>query len=128
MNCVLMCGEGGGCGDEDVIHVDDDARAFLKVFDMQIPEDVVHHRLERAGRISQAEEHDKGFEEAVFRLKGSFFLVSRFDPNVIITPADVELREDVGVLHLTNQVWYERQWIAVTDRMFVQLAIILDGS
>src|SRR6267378_2258060 len=98
------------------------------MFDMQVPEDMVHHRLERAGRISQSEEHDKRFEEAVFRFKGSFFFVSRFDSNVIITPADVELREDVGVLHLTNQVWYERQWIPVADRMFVQLAVILDGS
>ncbi len=32
----------------------------------------------------------------------SFFFVSCFDPDVVITPAHIELGEDVGVLYLTD--------------------------
>ncbi len=88
-------------------------------------EDVIHHRLKGARRICQAEEHDQRLEQAVFCLKYSLFLIASFNSDVIVSPADIKFREDVSILHLTYEVWYERQWIAIANGMFVQLAIIL---
>jgi len=53
-----MGGKRRRCGDEDVVHVDDDTSALLQVFNVQISEDMVHHCLKRAGRICQTKEHD----------------------------------------------------------------------
>jgi len=86
---------------------------------------VIHHRLEGARRICQSEEHDQGFKQAVFCFEHPFLFVTCFNPNVIVTPAHVEFGEDVGILYLTDQVWYEWQRIAVADGMLVQFLIIL---
>jgi len=93
--------------------------------DMEIVEYVIHHCLKGAGRICKAEEHDQWFKQAVFHLKCALFLVSCLDPDVIIAPSDIKLCEDVSILNLTYQVGYKRQWVAIADGVFVQLAIIL---
>ncbi len=49
MDSSFMSGWGGQRGDEDIIHVDNDACTVLQVFNVQVVEDVVHHCLECAG-------------------------------------------------------------------------------
>ncbi len=51
MDSSFVCGKRGRCCDEDVIHIDNDTCTRLKVFDMQVMENMVHHHLECAGRI-----------------------------------------------------------------------------
>ncbi len=75
---------------------------------MEVMEDVIHHSLERTGQICQAEEHDQWFKQAIFGLKCSLFLITSFDSDIIVAPANIKLCEDVGVLSLTNQVWNEQ--------------------
>jgi len=48
-----------------------------------------HHRLEHCRTVSEAKEHDKGFEQASVCPKGRLPLVSIFDPHVIVSPPDV---------------------------------------
>src|SRR6266404_9650907 len=107
--CVFMRCECGRCSDENVIHIDNDARSQLKVFDMQIMKDVIHHRLKGTWRICQPEEHNQGFEQSVFCFKHPFFFIAGLNPDVVIAPSHVEFGEDVGVLYLTDKVWYEWQ-------------------
>ena len=120
-----MSRRGGRCGDEDIIHIDNDVCTMLQVFNVQVMEDVVHHCLEHAGGICQTEEHDQQLEQAVFCLKCSFFLISSFNLDVIVSPMDIKLGEDVDILNLTNQVQNEWQRVAVADGVFIQLAIVL---
>ena len=68
---------------------------------------MVHHCLKCTGRVGQIKEHNEGFEQPVFCLEGSFFLITVLDSNVIVPPTDIKFCEDVGVLYLTNQVRYE---------------------
>ncbi len=53
--------------------------------------------MERSRGVSQAEEHDGGFEEAFVGNEGSFPLVAIFDAYIIIPPSYVELGEDLGI-------------------------------
>ncbi len=59
------------CEDEDVVEVD----GHLSLSD-EVAEDVVHHPLERGGRIGEPEEHDSGLVQAPVRAEGGLLLVS----------------------------------------------------
>ncbi|KIJ57656.1 hypothetical protein HYDPIDRAFT_104008, partial [Hydnomerulius pinastri MD-312] len=67
-----------------------------------LPEDVVHHRLERRRGIGKAEEHDRWLEEPAVGPKGGLPLVSFFDTDVVVSPAYVQLGEDFGVLEFIH--------------------------
>ena len=86
---------------------------------------MIHHCLEGARRICEAKEHDQGFEQAIFCLERSLFFVSRFNPDVVISSAHIKFCKDVGVLYLTDEVWYKWQRILIADCVFVQFAIVL---
>ena len=88
-------------------------------------EDVIHHRLKGTRRICQPEEHNQRFEQSVFRFKRSLFFIAGLNPDVVIAPSHVEFGEDVGILYLTDKVWYEQQWVAIADCVFVQFLIVL---
>src|SRR6266404_8548171 len=86
---------------------------------------MVHHRLEHTGRICQTEEHDQWLEQAIFRLEGSFFFISRLNSDVVIAPSYVELGEDMGVLDLAYEVRYKWQRIAIANGVLIQFSIVL---
>jgi hypothetical protein len=75
--------------DEDVVHVNGDV-AFID----QLSKDEIHHRLERGGRVRESEKHDHGFEEPTIGLEGRFPLVTISNAYIIISPSDVQLREE----------------------------------
>src|SRR5882724_5666437 len=91
--------------DEDVVHIDGHYSLVDEFF-----ENVVHHRLECGGTVHEAEEHDQRFEKASVCLKSSLLLVSFFDPNVVVPPANVQLSEilSLGFRDLVEDVWDKR--------------------
>ena len=50
------------------------------------------------------------------------------DPNVVITPSDVELSIDVRITEVEDKVRDEREWVLVANREFVNASIILYWS
>ena len=74
--------------DEDVIHIDGHYSLVDEFF-----ENVVHHCLECGGTVCEAEEYDQRFEKASVRLKNGLPLISFFDLNVVVSPANVQLSE-----------------------------------
>jgi hypothetical protein len=75
--------------DKDIIHIDSD----VSLVD-QFSENEIHHRLEGGGCVCETEEHDHGFEEASIGFKGRFPLIIVTNTNVVISPANVQLREE----------------------------------
>ena len=61
---------------------------------------MVHHGLKCCRGVRETEEHYVRFIQPIFGFEGCFVLISVFDPNVIVSPAYVEFRENVGVLDL----------------------------
>jgi len=90
----------GLCKDEDIIQIDHNY-----TFQDEVLEDVVHHGLEGGGTVCEAEEHDKGFVQAVVGPEGGLPLFSFLYPDVVEAPPDVQLREVLGSAELCNQLW-----------------------
>ena len=91
--------------DEDVVYIDGHY-AFIDEF----LEDVVHHHLECGRTVREAEEHDQRLEKASVCPKGSLPFVSFFDPNVVVSLANVQLSEilSFGFRDLVEDVWDQR--------------------
>ncbi|KAF9799457.1 hypothetical protein IEO21_10567 [Rhodonia placenta] len=81
----------------------------------EIMEDVIHHRLEGRGGIGEAEEHHQGFVQSPVSYKGRLPFVTGFDPDVVISPSDIELREERGTAELIYHFGDQRQWVAILD-------------
>ena len=77
---------------QDVVHID----CHIALIN-EVRKDVIHHRLESGWTIGEAEEHDKGFEEASIRLKGGFPLITLLDSHVVISPMYIQLHEVSGL-------------------------------
>ena len=114
-NCV--------CIYQDVIHIDCHIALINEVL-----KDVVHHCLESSRTVGEAEEHDKGFEEASICSKGSFPLITLLDLYVVISPAYIQLREVSGlrVRDLVDNIWYEGERVGILHRYHIKFLIILD--
>ena len=65
---------------EDIVHVDEEPTS-IELFD----EDIVHHVLERCGRVAESEEHYSGLKEAIFCNEGSERFVSFCNPDVVVS-------------------------------------------
>jgi hypothetical protein len=50
--------------------------------------------LECGRRVAESEEHDCGFVEPERCFEGGFPFVSFLDPDVVVSPSDVEFGED----------------------------------
>ena len=107
--------------DQNVVHVHDN-----DTFHDQVLEDLVHHCLESRRGVSETEEHDEGFEKAAIGTKRCLPLVTFLDPDVLITPADIDLREDSCVLEFVDDFADERERVRVLDRAGVKVSIMLD--
>ncbi|KZT56496.1 hypothetical protein CALCODRAFT_421219, partial [Calocera cornea HHB12733] len=53
----------------------------------EFAKDVVHHGLEGAGAVDQAEKHHERFEQAAICSKCCLPLISLFDPDIVVTPS-----------------------------------------
>jgi hypothetical protein len=54
---------------------------------------VIHKTLEGSGTVAHAKKHDSRFKESMACFKGSLPLVFFSDPNVVVSPPDVEFTE-----------------------------------
>ena len=59
--------------------------------------------------------------------EGGLPLVTIFDANVVVPPADVKLSEQFGVFEFVDEVGDEGEWIGVAGGMFVQVSVVLTG-
>ena len=100
--------------DSHVVHID-----FKPLLWEHIRKDVVHECLEGGGGITESKEHDSGFEESYGGDERSFPLVFLPDMNVVISPADVELGEQGGFLHVINEFRDEGEQVGVLDSVGV---------
>ncbi len=84
--------------DENIVKIDRDLS-----FGDEVTEDIVHHPLEGGGWVGESEEHDSGFEQSSVHVEGSFFLVAFFDLDVVVSPTNVKLREELCTTKLVNE-------------------------
>src|ERR1700677_3450840 len=75
------------CGNSDVVHIYANSCTPGCVFGDDFLVDLVHHRLESSRGVAKAEEHDRGFEEAMACFKGRFVFVPFFDMHIVISPS-----------------------------------------
>ena len=113
--------EGGVRGvDEKIIHVADEPS-----FGNHVTEGVVHETLEGGGEVGESEEHHHGFKKSFVGNEGRLPLVTIFDSYVVVSPADVELSENLGVSQLVHEIGDEGKGVGVADGMFVDVMIVL---
>ncbi len=74
--------------DQDVIQV----HGHLSFSD-EIAEDVVHHPLKGGRRVRESKEHNGGLVQAPVRTEGGLLLVSLLNPDVVVGPTNIQLRE-----------------------------------
>ena len=70
--------------DQDVVQVD-----HHDTFCYEVPEDVVHHRLEGGGAVGHAKEHYQRFKQVSIGLEDCLPLISGLDADVVETPTNI---------------------------------------
>ncbi len=85
--------------DQDVVEVDGNLPFAYKV-----AEDVVHHPLECGGRVHEPKEHDSGLKESSVHVECGLLFVAFLDPDVVVSPMNIELGEVLGSAKFVNEV------------------------
>ena len=86
-------------GDEEVVHVNDKPS-----FSNHTSEQVIHELLECDKGVTEIKEHDHQFEESLVGDEGYFPLVTIFDVDIVIPPANIKLSEVASILQLVHEV------------------------
>src|SRR3984957_17523116 len=118
----LVFGNGVG-SDQEVVHIDVKP-PFIEFF----LEYLVHHCLERGRGIAKTKEHNEGFKASAIRDEGCFPFIAFLDPNIVISPADVEFGEDSRVLDLVYEFRDQGEGITVLHGQGIEFPVILDRS
>ena len=63
---------------------------------------MVHECLECQRSIAETEKHDCGFIEAKGSNECNFLLIFFVNANVVISPSDIKLGKESGVLHVID--------------------------
>ena len=80
-------------GNENVIHIDE----YKSCVD-EIPEESIHHRLEHCRRVGKTKEHHQRFKHSSVHFEGGFPFIAFLDLNIVISPTDIKLGEDLSIL------------------------------
>jgi hypothetical protein len=88
-------------------------------------EDGIHHHLKCCRGVGEAKEHYRWFEESFRGEEGGLPFVPRFDPNVIIPPADIELCKEGATAKVIYGLWDERRDIVVPFCPFIHRLVVL---
>ena len=91
-------------------------------------ENMIHERLKSQRSITETKEHYGGFEEAERSDECCFPLVFLSNVNVVISPLNVKLHEQCGVLHIVDQLWDEGERISIANGVGIEILIILAWS
>ena len=57
--------------------------------------------------------------------KHGFPLVALFDADIIVSPSDIELGENLGFLEFIDEVRDERERVSISDSVFVEVPVVL---
>ena len=90
-----------------------------------VSKDMIHERLKSQRSITEAKEHYGRFKEAKRSDECRFPLVFLPNGNVVITPSNIELHEQCGVLHIVDQFWDEGERIPIANGVGIEISIIL---
>ena len=106
-----------------VVHID-----FELSLGNHVSKDMIHERLKCRRSITETKEHYGGFKEAEKSDECRFPLVFLPNANVVITPSNIKLGEQCGVLHIINQFWDEGERIPIVNGVGIEISIILAWS
>ncbi|KAF9800931.1 hypothetical protein IEO21_10257 [Rhodonia placenta] len=84
--------------------------------DDEIMKNIIHHCLEGRGGVGEADEHHQGLIQPSVGHKGRFPLVTSFDPDVVVSPPDIELCEEHSSTELVYHLSDQWQGVAIFDR------------
>ena len=76
-------------------------------------------------RVALAKEHNHRFVEPVRSSESGLSLISLLNPNVVISPPDIEFGEILGVFESVNEVRNMRKRVSILDGMRINVVIIL---
>ena len=112
----------------EILSVDQDVIEIHRDFPLcdQIDEDCVHERLECRRGVGKPEEHDQRFEQPSVTDEGCLPLVSFFDSDVIVTPADIELGEIPSTSEPIDYIRCEWERIPVLNGDVVKFPVVLN--
>lgn len=104
--------------DEDVIKIDDDDGVEF------VPEDVVHETHEAGWGVRQSKRKDEELVEAISSSKRGLVDIILMDLDLVVSRAEVDLTEDLGIMESVKQLVDSRQWVCVLDCLFVKGTVI----
>ena len=87
--------------DQDVVQVDDNEDVG------HVAEDVVHKVLECGRGVGHSKGHNEILEGPIARAERGLPLVSRRDPDVVVSRAEVDLREELGRPESVQEVTHQ---------------------
>src|SRR6202453_1722969 len=120
-----MVRERGRRSDSDIVHVNSYDRPSYGVFRDDIFVDLIHHRLEGCGGITQAKKHDCGLKESIACFEGCFMFVAFFDANIIVPPSNVKFRENGSATEVGDEIGDEGERVLVAYSETIDSSIIL---
>ncbi len=114
--------------DTNVIHVDADGSTKGFMFEDDVTIDEVHHSLESRWRVGKSEIHDRGFKKAVSGFECCLGLVPFTDAYIVVSPADIELRVDVCIAEIADEVRDEGKRVLISDCEGINFSVVLYRS
>jgi len=81
--------------------------------------------LKGGGGVSKSKEHHLRFEQASAGGECGLPFISSFDANVVVTPSDVKLSENMSLMKTIDNVRGERKGVVIFDSKIVELPIVL---
>ena len=97
-------------------------------FSDHVGKDMIHEHLKGRRGITEAKEHDGGFEETERGDECCLPLIFLLNANVVIAPSNIKFSEQSRVLHVIDQLRDEGERIPVADSVGVEISIILAWS
>ena len=106
-----------------VVHVD-----LEPSFGDHVGENMVHEHLKSRRGVAEPKEHYSRFKEAKRSDERCFPLVFLSDANVVISPSNIKLGEQCGVLHVVDQLRDEGERIPIVNSVGIKISVILAWS
>ena len=88
---------------QQIVHID-----LEPFFSDHVSKDVIHKCLKSWWGIAKTKEYDSGFKEAKGSDECGLPLIFFPDADVVVSPLDIKLGKESGVLHIVNQ--FRDEW------------------
>src|SRR5258708_34166771 len=88
----------------------------------------VHHHLEGRWGVGKPKEHDRRFEESLGSEEWHFGFIAWLDAYVVVSPSDIELREEGAPAQMVNCLGNKGGDVAIPFGPLVYWIVVLDGS